>query len=77
MIKRIIIQDVQPTVEELAVEFCEMDDEQQVEFFNQIGWIVKTKWDKSFAFQMQYIIDNPDLNEFGKYILNIIKEYME
>jgi hypothetical protein len=77
MIKRNIIQEIQLTPKELATEFCEMDDEQQSEFFNQIGWIVQTRWDEPFEFQMQNIIDSSKLNDFGKNILKIIRDYME
>ena len=77
MIERNIVQQIQLAPEELASEFCEMDAEQQARFFNHIGLTVANKWDRSFAFQMQNIVDSPELKDSGKYILGIIRDYME
>jgi len=78
MIKRVFVKEIQLTPLEIATEFCEMDGDQQARFFNAIGFIVETGWEgKHFSSQMYNISTSTSLNDDGKNILNIIKEYVD
>jgi len=74
MIKRKFDVDIQLTPDELASEFSRMDDEQQAMFFNELAEIV-SKWDRPFCFQMQFVIDNPNLTQEGKSLMREIGGY--
>lgn len=77
MIDRNIATQVELTPEELAVEFCIMDNEKQCRFFNAIGKEVRENWDAPFGFQMATVIDCGELDEDGIGVLNVIKDFME
>jgi hypothetical protein len=77
MITREFKEHIEILPEEMAAEFCDMSDEWQARFFNEIGRIVRIEWKIPFAFQVQHIIDNEVLNDDGKRILKIIEEYAE
>jgi hypothetical protein len=73
-IKRQIDFECKITPEELAREFCEMDNVEQAEFFNEIAKIVKLEWSSNFCFQLQSIMDSGTLDEGG---INIISQFGE
>lgn len=57
MITRMTEIDMQPTVEELAREWCDLDGDSQREFFNWIG-VMSNEWgDGGLSTQCQYILD--------------------
>lgn len=74
MIQRKITVDVELSPDELAFEFANMGDEQQVIFFNKLAAIT-AKWERPFCFQLQYIIDHPSLTKEGRSIMQEIGEY--
>lgn len=74
MINRKIIAKVEPTPDELASEFCEMDSEAQVVFFNALAEQV-AKWDKPFCFQLAYVSSNDHLTDEARYVMQQIGEY--
>lgn len=74
MIERNIKITVDTTPEELAHEFCNMNDEAQARFFNSVANITE-KWDRPFCFQLQYISDQPSLTKEGRYIMEAIGDY--
>ncbi len=59
---------------DLAVEFCEMNEDEQAEFFNLIAKLSK-EWDVPFIFQLQYITDSDVLNSDGRKVMASIGEY--
>lgn len=62
------------TPEELANEFCEMDANEQAEFFNSVGF--KTSlWDKHLVFQLQAIVDTHKLSPNGRWFMRTVGEY--
>ena len=77
MIKRDIHCEITPTPIELAIEFCNMDSEQQVQFFNEIASIVIKEWEKPFVFQLQSITDEELLTNEARSIMRNIGEYSE
>lgn len=73
--ERSINIDIALTPEELAVEFCNMDGDQQAEFFSQIHLIVKRDWDMPFCFQLQSVTESKNLTKGGRSIMAEIGEY--
>lgn len=71
-----INQDIQITLapRQMAELFCNMDSQEQAEFFNHIGDIV-ADWPGPFCFQLQTITDDPALNNEGREIMADIGEY--
>lgn len=74
MIQKKFNVDIQLTPDELAFEFSQMGDEEQAIFFNELAEIV-SKWDRPFLFQMQFVIDNPNLTQEGKSLMREIGGY--
>lgn len=74
MLQRKVLVDVVPTPDELAFVFCNMDDEQQAMFFNEIARITD-KWDKPFCFHLQSLSDHPALTADGRRIMEQIGDY--
>lgn len=74
MLTRII--NVNPTPEELACEFSQMNDSQQAVFFNEIARLTE-KWEMDFCFQLQHLTDNKSLTNQGRQIMKQIGEYAE
>jgi hypothetical protein len=62
--------------QQLAKFFCEMNGEEQAEFFNAIGEEVQT-WERSLCFQLQGIVDTGKLNGGGIAVMREIGEYAE
>lgn len=67
---------IRPTAKELATEFCKMDNNEQVVFFNTIHEISKI-WNWSFCFQLQNITDSDKLSTGGRAIMKSIGDYSE
>lgn len=74
MITRTYTNTIELTPEELAFEFCRMDDGEQAKFFNEVARLTK-EWDRPFCFQLQNIIENKELTNEGRYIMESIGEY--
>lgn len=66
--------EMEITPEDAAAAFEEWDAQQQAWFFNKLAELV-VKWDGSFAMQMQYVADDPDLTDAGRAIMRKIGEY--
>lgn len=64
------------TATELAGLFCELDGEEQAEFFNSVAERVDS-WGSSFCFQLQAVLDSHRLNAGGITIMRQIGEYGE
>lgn len=78
MLKKQFTEEITLNPIELAEEFCEMDGDQQAEFFNAIGYIVNKSWNgRPFDYQMYEIIHSAKLNKFGEHILEVIKQYVD
>ena len=75
-LKRSTELEITITPEELASEFCEMDNHQQAKFFNMVSAIT-SDWDMSFCFQLQGVIDSPDMKPEGLDIMRQFGEYAE
>lgn len=76
MITRKFTENICPTPEELAVEFCDMDSLQQAIFFNAVAGLVKG-WDAPFSCQMQDMANGNWLSTEARQIMRTIGEYSE
>jgi hypothetical protein len=76
MIKRNINAEIELTPNELAFEFCEMNADEQADFFNLIA-LLSASWDAPFCFQSQSITDSKKLTTEGRAIMASIGEYSE
>ena len=76
MISREIKVPIYLTPEELAFDFCNMNDIDQAKFFNEVARITE-KWDRNFAFQLQYITNNKELTYGARKIMQQIGEYSD
>jgi hypothetical protein len=74
MIQRKSIVEITLSPDELAFEFANMGDEQQAMFFNELARIT-AKWDRPFCFQLQYVVDHPELTREGRSIMELIGDY--
>jgi hypothetical protein len=74
MLKKEISVDIKLTPMDLATEFCEMDGEQQAEFFNLLSQLSRA-WDKPLVFQLQAITDSEVLTLDGRSAMASIGEY--
>ena len=73
-IRQIVAVDVEITPEEMAFEFANMDDDEQVRFLNELAQIV-WKWEQPFAVQLQYITDNDALTTNARHLMQSIGAY--
>ncbi len=65
---------ITPTAKEMAEAWCNMDGDQQAEFFSVIHDI-SSAWKKPFCFQLEYIATSPFLNNGGRDIMDQIGRY--
>jgi hypothetical protein len=72
-----IVKDIEMelTPRQLAEEFCEMNGERQVLFFNAIAEYVKD-WDVPFAVQCQAMQDEKTITKEGKKIIETLWKYL-
>jgi len=70
MLKTIQVE-VSLTGKETAEAFWHLDNDEQAKFFNYLGSISQVK----LPFQMQFISDSKELNEFGRAAMEIIGNY--
>lgn len=76
MLKRNREITINPTVKEVAEEFCNMDADDQAQFFNLIDEI-SSKWDRALCFQLQSVTDSKWLTTGGRNIMEIIGVYSD
>ena len=76
MIKRNLEIEISISPQELAKEFCDLTDDEQAEFFNEIAEIFLS-WDTQFIFQLQYIVDSKKITKQALQIMTTIGEYAE
>lgn len=62
------------TPSEIADLFCDMDNNEQAEFFNKIGSNVQS-WIHPFVFQLQTVVDTCSLTPEAKQVMFEIGEY--
>lgn len=77
MIKRSQEVLISPTAFELATEFCEMDADEQAEFFNAIHEITSKTFRQPFVFQLQAVTDSTALTDDGRSIMDAIGNYSQ
>ena len=75
MITKTVNIKLELTPKDLAEEFCEMDSDEQVEFFNYVGKLSKD-WDKPFALQCQSMKDSEVITKDGKKIIEVLWDYL-
>lgn len=66
--------EVQLTPTEIASLFCNMNSQQQCQFFNQIAEEVN-EWEYNFSIQLQSIVDDTTLTPSGRLIMALIGEF--
>lgn len=76
--EKIITVQIVPTAKDLAKEFADMDDEMQVEFFNELAIQVNT-WDSPiFDFQMNNIVNSKaKLSIAAKKLIKTMSDYID
>lgn len=62
------------TPEEIASEFAGMNDSEQAIFFSELARITG-EWNRPFCFQLQSLVDRPELSIEGRRIMEEIGEY--
>ena len=72
--KKQIEIDFEPTPEEVAERFCEMEADEQAQFFNQIARL-SDLWNRAFVFQLQGVADSSELTEAGRKVMCDIGQY--
>ena len=73
-IRQIVAVDVEITPEEMAFEFANMDDDEQVRFLNELAHIAG-KWEQPLPVQLQYITDNDALTVEARRLMQSVGEY--
>lgn len=63
------------TPEDIASLFCQMDNEQQAEFFNAVADHVRETWTIPFCFQMSEVRHSKTLTVEGLDIMKTIASY--
>jgi len=74
MIERKVTLDLQVTPEELAFEFSNFNNEDQVKFFNALHEITR-KWSTPLCIQLQFITENQALTDGARFVMRQIGEY--
>lgn len=74
IINQEVLVQVTVTPEKLAELFCEMDESEMADFFNNIA-IESKSWETPFCNQMESLIRTGTLNESGRKIMQVIGEY--
>lgn len=64
--------DYTPSPEELAVEFCELGEDEQARFFNQVA---KTLKESSLSMQLEFISQSKLLTSDGRWVMQQIGSY--
>lgn len=77
--KATVTQEIDITPKDLARIFCDFHDEQQAEFFSEIGEIIKSWEFGSYSFEMQMcdVADNNLLSEEGLNVMATIGSMAE
>lgn len=73
MIKRTITIPIELEPSELAFCFCEMKSDEQAEFFNEVGRIIKN-WESPFPLQLEVLGQEESLSIDGRYVMEKIGE---
>ena len=66
--------EIELSPSELAKSFCRYNEDEQAEFFNQIGKEVES-WGRCFCFQLQAITDSEELTDVGRGVMSEIGDY--
>jgi hypothetical protein len=74
MTKRTVTVEVTLSPSELALEFANMNNEQQARFFNELAKITD-EWEIPFCLQLQAVIDSESLTLQGRRIMEAIGKY--
>jgi hypothetical protein len=74
-VNKTIKANIEFTPEDLAIMFCEMDNDEQAEFFNCIGDAVRATWKHPFCFQMSKVRESEILSNDGLQIMKEISMY--
>jgi hypothetical protein len=71
-----IEQEIRVYPSALAEEFCNMDADEQAQFFDHLHGITKM-WKRPFCFQLQSIVDSSFMTPDGKSIMELIGDYAD
>lgn len=63
--------EIQLSPEELAKEFCDMGDSDQVKLFNEVASIT-ADWEGLLLTQMTYVASHEDLTDAGRQVMRTI-----
>lgn len=76
IINQEVLVQVTVTPEKMGELFCEMDCEQQADFFNSIAHEV-ISWDDPFCFQIEGMIGEKSLTDGARKIMSVLGEYSQ
>ena len=62
------------TPSDLAEAWCGMNSDEQAEFFNTLA-VLAHDWNAPLEAQLQYLNDNPTLNDAGRSAMRLIGDY--
>ena len=68
-----ITRTITISIREIAHAFCDMEAEQQAEFFNEIAKRIKEDWDAEFSAQVYFIYGCENLTSEGRKIMESFK----
>jgi hypothetical protein len=60
---------------EVARLFCNMNENEQAQFFNEVGEITEREWASPFCFQMASVEKSNYLMDCGRDVMKTIGEY--
>lgn len=66
--------DFELTPPDLAEAWCGMNSDEKAEFFNTLA-VLAHDWNAPLQAQLQYLSDNPLLNDAGRSAMYLIGEY--
>jgi hypothetical protein len=72
--KKTVEVEIEVSPKELATVFCEMNANEQAEFFNQVA-LISDSWVAPFCFQLQYITESELLADNGRDVMEAIGDY--
>ncbi len=68
------IQKFDVSAKEIAELFCDLNNGEQAEFFNEI-YVISKKWVNPFEFQLSEVCSSETLNKNGRKVMRLIGDY--
>ncbi len=75
-LKEALFENIEFSPEDIAELFCDLGCSQMADFFDEVSRISET-WRCTFAMQMQFVKDCPELTNEARSIMRTIGDYAE